>query len=260
MLSVCLIEFVSRNKNIITINLLLELNDYQNPQLEQVIAASDNCSQIYLNDQKLIDEDMKIVVKQAMINKQCLKLNLSTNPITPKGALILASGLKNNSMLQRLHLDFTRIGDLGVQYLAKALSNNNNVLKVLTLSVNMIKDDGAEHLAVMLKTNRTLTHLFLSSNEISDDGVAMLANALQNHNNTLEYLDLSGNKQMTELSVDFLIEMVKHTRSLKMLSVWSCNLSKENEGRLRKVAQANKNIRTSVNNSWTSLKNILHRM
>jgi Ran GTPase-activating protein (RanGAP) involved in mRNA processing and transport len=203
---------------------------------------------------------MTIVVKQAMINKQCAKLILSSNPITPKGALILASGLKNNSILQRLLLCSTRIGDLGVQYLAKAISNNNNVLKVLSLSDTGITDDGAEHLAVMLKTNRTLTHMFLSNNEISDEGIAMLTNALQNHNNTLQTLDLSYNKRMTNLSADFLIQMIKYTRTLKLLFVWYCNLSKENEDRLRKAAQANKNIRMSVNNSWIHVKNILYLM
>jgi len=199
---------------------------------------------------------MKIVVKLAIVNKQCAILNLSDNPITPKGALILASGLKNNSTLQRLNLSSTRIGDLGVQYIVKALLNNNNILKVLILIDNEITDRGAEHIAVMLKTNRTLTQLFLSTNEISDEGVAMLANALQNHNNTLEYLDLSGNKRMTDLSADFLIEMIKYTRTLKALFLWSCNLSKESEDRLRKAAQANKNIKMSVNNSWIHLKSM----
>lgn len=206
----------------------------------------------------LVDDDMKIVVKQAIIEKQCARLNLSSNPITSKGALILAFGLKNNSALQRLQLSSTRIGDLGTQYLAKALSSNNNILQVLYLGDNEITDNGAEYIALMLKTNRTLTHLSLSSNKISDEGVAMLANALQNHNNTLEYLDLCGNKLMSDFSVDFLIQMINYTRALKTVFVWSCNLSKKGEDRLRKAAHENKNIRISVNNSWMYWKNITY--
>jgi Ran GTPase-activating protein (RanGAP) involved in mRNA processing and transport len=211
---------------------------------------------VSLDEQKLIDQDMKIVVKQAMINKQCTKLSLSTNSITPNGALILANGLENNYTLEKLNLLENRIGDMGVRCLTKPLSVNNTVLKILHLGRNGITDDGAEHLAQMLKTNKTLTHLFLYTNEIANGGVAMLTNAIQNHNNTLECLNLSDNKLINDSSVNFLIEMVKHTRSLKTLVVHYCNLSKDSEETLRKAAQSNKNIKISVNSFWSFLKNL----
>ena len=63
----------------------------------------------------------------------------------------------------------------------------------------------------------TLTTL-LYSNKISDEGVLLLINVLTFHNNTLISLNLSGNKLMSESSVDPLVEMNKHTQSLNKVS------------------------------------------
>jgi hypothetical protein len=47
-----------------------------------------------LREQNVNDEDMEIVVKEAVINKQCKKLELSNNQITSVGASIIAKALK----------------------------------------------------------------------------------------------------------------------------------------------------------------------
>ncbi|CAF0749647.1 unnamed protein product [Adineta steineri] len=231
-----------------------EFIDYRNPKLEKIIKQSYSRSRIDLGEENVIDPDMKIVVKEAIIKKQCTKLNLSDNSITSRGAFVLASGLKNNLTLQVLNLCATRIGDSGVQYIAKALSINNNVIKVLSINNSGLTDKSVEDLAALLKTNKTLIYLNLAGNEFGDEGIAILANALQNHNNTLEYLNLSYNKWMTELSVEFLIIMINYTQALKVLLVWFRDLSEKNENRLKKAAQANKKARVTVNNSWVSLK------
>ncbi|UJR19425.1 hypothetical protein I4U23_022555 [Adineta vaga] len=237
-----------KNTKIIDVS---EIVGYRNSKLEKMIRQSYDRSRIDLGNQRLIDSDMIIVVKEAIIKKQCIKLNLMNNSITSKGAFILASGLKNNSILQVLILCSVRIGDLGIQYIARALTNNNNSIKVLNVSSNGLTDKSAEDLAMMLKTNKTLVFLDLSRNELGDEGIAILANALQNHNNTLEYLDLSYNEWMTELSVEFLILMITYNEGLKALSVWFRNLSTKNESRLRKAAEKG---RLTVNNPWINLK------
>ena len=58
----------------------------------------------------------------------------------------------------------------------------------------------------------------LYSNKISDEGVLLLINVLTFHNNILISLNLSGNKLMSESSVDPLVEMNKHTQSLSKVS------------------------------------------
>jgi Ran GTPase-activating protein (RanGAP) involved in mRNA processing and transport len=129
------------------------------------------------------------------------------------------------------------MGDKGVQSLSHALSVNECSLIKLDLSQNDITDEGARYLAQMLKTNRILTKLSLSNNKISDNGVKFLADALQNRNNTLETLSLTENKLLSDASIDFLVNMFQHNRSLKKLWVNDCNLSKSGQNILKQAAR-----------------------
>ncbi|CAF1399384.1 unnamed protein product [Adineta ricciae] len=117
---------------------------------------------------------MVTVVKEVIIKKQCAKLNLINNSITSKDAVILAAGLKNNSTLKLLNLSGTRISDLGIQYITKALSINSNILKELRVANIGLTNKGAEGLALMVKMNKTLIHLDLHENDFSDEGLKAL--------------------------------------------------------------------------------------
>jgi Ran GTPase-activating protein (RanGAP) involved in mRNA processing and transport len=210
---------------------------YQNQQLELAVAQSKNPSEIVLTGYKLNDEDMGIVITQAINNQQCINLKLVANQITASGASILADALFNNKTLKRLSLWNNQLGDRGVQSLSNALSVNECSLIRLDLSQNDITDEGAGYLAQMLKTNRILTNLSLSNNKISDNRVKFLANALQNRNNTLETLSLTENKLLSDASIVFLVNMFQHNRSLKKLWLNDCNLSKSGQDRLKQAAR-----------------------
>jgi hypothetical protein len=67
---------------------------YKNERLRQLIEQCDDRSTVDLREQNVNDEDMEIVVKEAVINKQCKKLELSNNQITSVGASIIAKALK----------------------------------------------------------------------------------------------------------------------------------------------------------------------
>jgi Ran GTPase-activating protein (RanGAP) involved in mRNA processing and transport len=217
---------------------------YQNQQLELAIAQPKNPSEIILTGYKLNDEDMKIVISQAIINQQCTKLKLVGNQITESSASILADALFNNKTLKRLSLWNNQVRDKGVQSLSNALSVNECSLIRLDLSQNDITDEGARYLAQMLKTNRILTHLSLSNNKISDKGVKFLANALQNRNKTLEVLSLTENKLLTDASIVFLVNMFQHNRSLKKLWINDCNLSKNGQDILKRATRADFDLYT----------------
>ena len=162
---------------------------------------------------------MGVVVQEAIINKQCKYLHLSSNKITSVGALILADALNDNKTLEELVLDDNRVCDDGVYSLVKTLSIKNNILKKLSLGNNGITNEGAKQLAQMIKTNKILTCLKLYQNEITDGGIQILADAIEKHNTTIEVLDLFENKLLTDLSVDSLLQMIEHTQSLKELDV-----------------------------------------
>jgi Ran GTPase-activating protein (RanGAP) involved in mRNA processing and transport len=183
------------------------------------------------------------------VNKQCQRLWLNGNRITAIGASILASALHENNTLERLYLADNKIADRGIKYLSKVLSTNNNTLKILALQQNGITDLGVEFLCQMIQTNKTLISIWLDNNNISDKGVKLISNALQFHNSTLQFIDLSKNISITDVSLDYIIDIIKHNRSLTELSIYDCNLSRSAKDKLRKAAKLKKTFSISLN-TW----------
>jgi hypothetical protein len=220
--------------------------NYQNLKLEKTIAKYESHSLINLDRQSLTDQDMPIVVQQAVIRKQCKMLHLSDNRITSQGISVLVKELHNNTILEGLSIFNNCLGDKGVYSLAQVLSENNTTLKTLSLGYNDITDEGADYLAEMLKKNRTLIELWLPWNKISDRGVQLLANALIQHNNTLKKLSLDLNKSINDSSVSVFIDMMKQNQSLNTLHIRDCKLTKAGKESLREVAKSKKNIELNL--------------
>jgi Ran GTPase-activating protein (RanGAP) involved in mRNA processing and transport len=153
---------------------------------------------------------------------------------------IIAKALNNNTTLEQLFFRRYRFGDKGVQSLAQTLSLNNSRIVILDLQSNGITDEGAGYLAEMLKTNKNLQRLLLGGNEISDRGVQHLANVITHHNTTLVSLLVRGHTLVSDLSVDALVEMLKHHQTLNWLDIQECNLSEKGKERLRQVVKSKK--------------------
>ncbi len=186
---------------------------------------------------------MEIVVKEAVINKQCKKLELSNNQITLVGASIIAKALNNNTTLEILYLRGNALGDIGVGAIAKTLSLNNCKLGMLDLQRIGITDEGIEYLAEMLKINTMLVRLLLGNNEISHQGVERLANVLTHHNTTLLSIRIGVNKLISDSSVDVLVKMLKQNQTLGCLDISVCNLSENGKERLQQIAQSRKGFK-----------------
>ena len=210
-------------------------NIYQNQELQCLIDSRQQQVGLNLNNKKLNDEDTKIIVAEAIVRKQCKKLWLNQNKITATGACTISKALSGNCSLEELYLSSNAICDIGVYFLTESLSRKNGALKWLFLSSTGITDAGVAHLSKMLKTNITLAHLALSDNEISDKGVQSLVSILTDQNNTLQGLYLDGNKQITDLSVDPLLQMLQHNCSLKIFRLSDCKLSNNGKEKLRQV-------------------------
>lgn len=211
--------------------------NHQNRQLEQRIAQFGSHSEVDLDERQVNDQDMEIVVREAIIKKQCTQLFLRRNQITPIGAVMLADTLRNNNTLEELHLTHNQISDKGIQALAQALGTNNNTITQLALGWNKITDTGAKYLAEMMKTNTKLLRIGLFNNEIGDQGVRVLARVLETHNKTLQGLSLDENMLVSDSSVDSLVDMIKRNQSLKELLVDRCSLSQKGIEKLRKAAE-----------------------
>ncbi|CAF1456944.1 unnamed protein product [Rotaria magnacalcarata] len=219
------------------LSFFLVLSTYENPQLEHCLLKSQPRTAIDLSKQQLFDRDIETVIKQALIEKECTRLDLGYNAITAKGASIIADSLKYNTTLEELDFHNNHISDLGVHSLAEVLSSNTSILRALGLGSNGITDNGAEHLAEMLKTNQTITWLALAGNQISDRGVKLLANTLAYQNTSLLVLSLHVNKSISDASVDTIIDMLQRNKSLKKLWIQDCNISDDGKRRLREAAK-----------------------
>jgi hypothetical protein len=215
-------------------------HSYENQKLKDLIDKYQHHSEIKLSDQSLSDEDISIVVKEAIINKQCKTLWLSNNKITSAGTSIIAKTLNKNTTVEVLLLNYNQVGDTGVHFLTETLSLNNSCLRELYLTSTGITDNGAEYLAEMLKINTTLRGLFLAENNIGDQGIEFLANTLVNHNKTLEKMDLAANKLVTDSSLNSLAKMLTQNSSLFILYINNCNLSEEGKERLLEIKKIKK--------------------
>lgn len=219
---------------------------YQNLKLQKRIAKCEPGSLIDLDRQFLTDQDIPIVVQQAVINKQCTRLRLSDNKITSQGASVLAEALHHNTKLEGLYIFNNQVADKGVYSLAQVLSERKLALTTLSLGWNDITDEGAGYLAEMLKTNTTLIELWLPWNRISDQGVQLLANVLIHHNTSLQRLSLDLNKLVSDLCVDSLIDVMNQNQSLTALHLRDCKLSKVGKAKLREVAKSKQNFELNL--------------
>lgn len=207
---------------------------HRNQKLEEQINAFDSHLTVDLRNENLIDDDMNIVVGQAVINKQCKRLFLQHNKITSNGMSRIATTLNNNMTLETLNLFGNHISDMGVKYLSEI---NNSILRVLDLGSNEITDLGVQYLVEMLKINQSLVYLSLSFNKIGNQGVQLLANTLTRHNHRLKELYLNGNQLINDCSIDSLVQMLKSNRSLKTFRIDQCNLSKKTRKKLRRIVR-----------------------
>jgi len=220
---------------------------YTNPKLSADIAMCKIRSRNYFNGRRYNENDLKIIVQQLILEKQCQELSLRETRIDCQGASILAKSLQNNIYLENLIISYNSIGDTGAQALAQALSgNNNHTLKQLSLGHNEITDNGAKYLAQMLETNRTLTHLFLPNNEITDQGLKYLVNVLLHPNKTLQVLSLERNKFRDESTVNLLVSLLRTNQTLTSLNVDSCKLSRTAVKQLQSIAEHKPNFQLII--------------
>jgi Ran GTPase-activating protein (RanGAP) involved in mRNA processing and transport len=216
--------------------------DYKSFDLlfQKKIGKYEKNSEINLNNQKLTDNHLDIIIKYAIQKKKCHWLSLQNNQITSQGLFILSKGLKTNKSLESLYLSKNFINDFGVECLTKILSYSN--LTFLSLDHNSIKDKGAQYLADMLKINKILTDLWLSYNEIGNQGVQSLAEVLTFDNQTLIQLYLHGNKLINDLSVNCLIHMLEFNTRLNTIWLQNCNFTQEGKEKLEKTIEYRENF------------------
>lgn len=67
-----------------------------------------------------------------------------------------------------------------------------------------------ESLGEFIKDNQYLQHLYISQNQFTDKAIETLSGHLAG-NTELKYLCIQGNKQVTDVSTPYLVEIAKHS-------------------------------------------------
>jgi Ran GTPase-activating protein (RanGAP) involved in mRNA processing and transport len=180
---------------------------------------------------------MEIVARLGIIEKKCMILSLRDNVITYVGVCILAESVNRNTHFKSLILDGNRILDAGVEYLAKAFSNERFGFRTLYLNSIGMTDAGCDYLAEMIRINHCVIYLFLNNNQIGDRGVRILCETIRSRNCGITFITLSGNKLLTDASVDALCSAMNENPNFHQLHVSNCSLSEASKERLRVTAE-----------------------
>ncbi|CAF1649434.1 unnamed protein product [Rotaria magnacalcarata] len=177
----------------------------QQKRLQDAITKN-NSPEINLRKMELEDMDMKVVDEEAIKKKQCTVLVLEDNKITANGIAYIINALKSGVTLKRLQL-----------------------------STNPIGDDGAALLAELLHEKPdALIDLWMNDTALTNRGVQLLIEALEHPHSTLEILDLSDNKNVTDESVEGILEMLMVNKKLRLLQ-YNSILSKKAENHLKEL-------------------------
>ncbi|UJR11985.1 hypothetical protein I4U23_016163 [Adineta vaga] len=219
------------------VNVNPQVDEYHNPRLEEMIRSSDIRGKLSLDSMNLNDQDMEIVVRLGIIEKQCMILTLRDNTITSVGAFILSQAFLGNQYFKSLTLDGNRILDTGVRFIARGLSDENTYFRTLYLNSVGMSDVSCEYLAEMIRTNHCIIYLFLNNNEITDRGVRILLETIGSPNSGITMIGLSGNRRITDASVDVICTAISSNRHFHQLHLCHCGLSSSGQERIRIASQ-----------------------
>ncbi|CAF4892828.1 unnamed protein product [Rotaria socialis] len=215
-------------------------------RLEEFIDKCQSYLMVNLNSEQINDDNIEVVIKAALIKKQCQSLILWNNHLTCYSISRLSSALSMNKSLTKLSISKNHLSDSAIKDLSESLSFNNCTLKQLVLSSNEITDQGLIYLSDMLKTNEHLIVLGLQDNKITDKAIQYLSQIIQFKNQVIEEISLYSNKSITDGSVDDIFDMIRHNQSLKTFWIWDCQLSEQGKDKLQQSIQDKNNFDLQV--------------
>ncbi|CAF2215851.1 unnamed protein product [Rotaria magnacalcarata] len=215
-------------------------------RLEEFIDKCQSYLMVNLNGEKINDDNIEVVIKAALIKKQCQSLILWNNHLTCYSISRLSSALCMNKSLTKLSISKNHLSDSAIKDLSESLSFNNCTLKQLVLSSNEITDQGLIYLSDMLKTNEHLIMLGLQDNKITDKAIQYLSQIIQFKNQVIEEISLYSNKSITDGSVDDIFNMIRHNQSLTTFWIWDCQLSEQGKDKLQQSIQDKNNFDLQV--------------
>lgn len=118
--------------------------NYRNRELEDCIAGVRPGSNMNLGGLRLNNRDMKIVVDQAIVGKQCKTLSLAENGITLQGILTLANGIYKSTTLEEVDLSNNHLSDDELVPLTQELMNSRSITvelwRICTMRIEKVNE------------------------------------------------------------------------------------------------------------------------
>ncbi|KAJ2943286.1 hypothetical protein O0L34_g12092 [Tuta absoluta] len=111
-------------------------------------------------------------------NSSIIELHLQKNQFIGHDIEYFVRGLRKNQTLLYLDLGFNRIGEYGIELIAKYLAEGQSQLILLNVAGNDIKDTGARALSFGLPFSKVRA-LDISRNKITDRGLLDLLNSIK---------------------------------------------------------------------------------
>lgn len=206
------------------------IEEERNADLEEKLANDhefDAIGIMNLASMNLTDNDLPAILQRAFCGgpKKCSGLILRDNALTSEGVRVIVDA----TLAMRMNL--------------KYLSFSNNP---------RIGDAGLEHLIRLLQKPRSIVFLSIPDTGITDRGVRLLADILCGGGETdapcpsLEKLYISGNKAITDDSLEALLQILEQNSVLKLLSVEHCSLSEAARRRLKQAGTKMKKRKFSL--------------
>lgn len=132
-----------------------------------------------------------------------LAFDISSNPLSRVGGLMLVEFLQASPQLLELHMADTE-ADIDVLVAASAvLLTGNSKLKALNIEnprIQTLQEDHTVHIGRMLRMDTHISDIYLGKHRMRDEGVRQLVEYLR-ENKTLRYLDLRCNELGAEGAV-----------------------------------------------------------
>ena len=167
------------------------------------------------------------------------RLDLDWNRIGNEEVKALIEALEKNQNLQRLGFAANDIGAAGAKMLAEVLEKNSKLLE-LDLGWNKIGDSGAKALAEALKKNQNLQRLGFAANDIGAAGAKALAKALKKNQN-LQQLNFSSN-DIGDAEAKALAGALKKNQNLQQLLLRHNQIGDAGAKALAEALEKNQNL------------------
>ena len=136
-----------------------------------------------------LSESSFSAISKVTIHCKVKVLDISGNETIGKNARLYSLLSDPHSMLEELHMVFTKLSSIAASELFTALRGSKK-LKILRISFNDITDKACDDIVKAMKMNTSLVELGMSYNQISGECAQLIVEAIQ-QNNTLQQIGLA---------------------------------------------------------------------